>query len=421
MAELGGVTGGLLNKAGRWALLVTLCAAVLVPASVGLNSLLQSRPANPIPADLEGEKLGAYLNALDKDGIAALQSYALGRLKRNALDSDAHYFLEIVAGLQKDKNRANDLTLNAARYTLRDPRLQLAAIGLALERKNFEEALFRIDANMRARPEQSSIFFPTLAQLSAANDSAAAIAKVLNQDPPWRASFIAFLYSQNGGWRNVYHLFSVLRAGGGSAKVEERQTLLKSLIQAGEYEQAYFVWLDSLTSTELPRVLNVYDGGFDLEPHDLFFDWTLRHYDNASIGVELRPGSATNRSLKLNFFGYKGPFAGVSQYLRLAPGDYEFSYESMVLSLQATRGLTWRLRCVDQREVLLEGPEIVEAAPWTPAHAQFKIPTQGCATQLLKLETKGQAVLDTALSGTIYFDDVAISPSGASNSAPGEN
>lgn len=165
---------------------------------------------------------------------------------------------------------------------------------------------------------------------------------------------------------------------------------------------------------------NIFDGGFDMEPQGLYFDWTLRPAKNAQIDVLNRPGNSTNRALRLDFANYQGAFSHVTQYLRLTPGQYVLRYDVQVQNLTATRGLVWRLRCVETKTVFGESAEIVANGPWTSANALVTVPDANCATQLLQLESVARNILDTRLSGQIFLDDVALEPVTAQAPAAGD-
>jgi hypothetical protein len=120
-----------------------------------------------------------------------------------------------------------------------------------------------------------------------------ALTKVLAASPPWRRNLISFLAQEPQGWAVMQRLFESLRKAGDETPASEMRLLLSSLESQGNFEQAYFVWLDSLDASGLARVQNVYDGGFDMEPQGLFFDWTLRRVKNAQIDILNRPGSTS--------------------------------------------------------------------------------------------------------------------------------
>ena len=408
------------RRAQRYALLAATACGVVIAAGVGLPSVWRLPPQNPVPAALSGQGIADYLNGLDAPGIRRLEDYAFTLLHQNALDAEALQYLVVAAGLKKDTQRQEVLALNAARYTMRDSRTQLTAVNIALQKKQYDDAFFHLDGLLRARPDLGQQFYATLAALISSNEALPALTRVLAASPPWRRNLLSFLAQEPQGWPVMQRLFESLRKAGDETPASEMRLLLSSLESQGNFEQAYFVWLDSLDASGLARVQNIFDGGFDMEPQGLYFDWTLRPAKNAQIDVLNRPGNSTNRALRLDFANYQGAFSHVTQYLRLTPGQYVLRYDMQVQNLSATRGLVWRLRCVETKTVFGESAEIVANGPWTSANALVTVPDANCATQLLQLESVARNILDTRLSGQIFLDDVALEPVTAQAPAAGD-
>lgn len=408
------------RRVRRFALLAATACGVVIAAGVGLPSVWRLPPQNPVPEALSGQGIADYLNALDAPGIRRLEDYAFQLLQQNALDTEALQYLVVAAGLKKDTQRQEVLALNAARYTMRDSRTQLTAVNIALQKKQYDDAFFHLDGLLRARPDLGQQFYGTLAALISSNEALPALTKVLAASPPWRRNLLSFLAQEPQGWAVMQRLFESLRKAGDETPASEMRLLLSSLESQGNFEQAYFVWLDSLDASGLARVQNVYDGGFDMEPQGLFFDWTLRRVKNAQIDILNRPGNSTNRALRLDFANYQGAFSHVSQHLRLSPGQYVLHYDVQVQNLVATRGLVWRLKCVETKAAIGESAEIIANGPWTSANALVTVPDGNCATQLLQLETAARNILDTRLSGQIFIDDVALEPVTAKVPAAGD-
>lgn len=398
-------------------LLSALLVLVVVTAALGLVQQWRAAPLNPVPSTLSGQDLITHLNSLDEAGISALETYALEKLRQNSLDPEALQYLGIVAGLRKNTSQQERLALNAARLSQRDPRTQLAAFAIALQKQNFTEALYQLDGMLRARPELEPQFFPVLSSIILRDDALVALAKTLAALPPWREKFIDYQIAQPDGWRTVLRLFRAMRDGNGRPSNLEMSHLLTALAQRRDYEQAYFVWLDALDENALARVEGVFDGGFDLDPHNQLFDWNIRPAKNALVSVESRPGSSVNRALKVDLFGHKGRFSDVYQYLRLPSGQYTMRYDVMVQSLKGPNGLAWRLRCPDDNKILAETKEISTVGPWSTTNLIIAIPTD-CTTQVLQLETAAYPGSEPMLTGTFLFDDMKIEPLEASAPAP---
>jgi hypothetical protein len=156
-------------------------------------------------------------------------------------------------------------------------------------------------------------------------------------------------------------------------------------------------------------VERVYDSGFEKEPKNLYFDWTIVPRQNARIAVDFRPATVRNRALSIDFFGDKGYFSNVFQYLQISPGKYTVSFEHMAQSLKAEQGLVWSVTC-ENGTPLGRSLQMQESTSWKTLSFPINIPSTDCATQIIKLESASAAELDTLISGQVYFDSVMIVP-----------
>ena len=410
-----------LSQGARPIVLAGLFGLVLLTAVTGTVHTLLGTPQSPIPSGFSEQQLLKYFSNLDEAGIAEIETYAIEKLEHNALDTEAPHLLGIVAGLRKDVGRQEEIALNVARYSLRDPSTQLTAANISLARRSYADALYHLDGLLRARPELGPSFFPAMASLIMQDDAVPHVARVVGMDPAWRKSLLQHLIAMPDGWRIVYRLFSTMKKSGAGPTEAERRLVIGQLIKDKQHEQAYFVWLDFLGPEELQRVLQIYDGGFDLAPQNLFFDWNIRPARNMTAEVVTRPGSSINRNLKLDLYAFKDAFANVFQYLRLLPGKYDLLYDVMAESMDAPKGLTWRIRCVESQAVLAESSAVQASIPWTHIITPFVVPEQGCNTQQLKLESVAKSGLDTAVTGILHFDDVRIDPREGTNVSGGGN
>lgn len=397
-----------LRGASTAVLLSVLLGLVTTTVALAVAQLSKTELASPVPEELDGQALVEHFSKLDEAGIADLEKYAFGLLRRNTLDGKAYQYLGIAAGLRKDLPRQEAIASAAARLTLRDPRAQLSAANIALQSRKYDEALLRLDGLLRARPELGGQFFPVLGNLVMLDDALLAVSKTLAQTPSWRRAFIESLVMQQENWPKLYKLFSGLRQAGDGPSAREMRQLIAALAKHGNHDEAYFVWLESLDQAKLARVRNVFDGGFDLDPESMLFDWTLRNGKSATSTVAMRPGSSTDRALRLDLKQHQGAFAAATQYMRLIPGNYVFSYETLVQSLEAARGLVWRVKCVEDGRLIAESAEIKAAGPWVRTTSVFTVPPEKCATQLLRLETAARQGLDTRLTGLLFVDDVSV-------------
>jgi hypothetical protein len=362
----------------------------------------------------------------DKKQIAAESSEDLARLQSNEravrsarerqalqanpLDHGPLYNLAALARVDGKSKLAEELILLAADRSLRDPRVLGQALPIFLRRRDFAGALYRIDGLARSKAEFLPQLLPVMAGLAETKEGISALVDVLAQDPPWRAQAVGHL-SRERRPAIAYRLLSGLRTTAAPPTMDEVRALLSGFIENRDYETAYFVWLDFLTDEELRKVSHIFDGGFDLEPKNLFFDWTYVPIRNVDLRILPRnETNAADRILSIDFLNPRTRFANLWQLLRLSPGSYLFAGDVKAEYEQINGGLVWRLYCIGDKDQLVAQTSRSQAQGWARFELSLEIPASGCDTQRIQLELDTRAVLDHQIKGRVSYDNLTITP-----------
>ena len=392
----------------------SLLLGILLASFVGVGCLIpwglrhQISPTL-VPLGTQPEEVLDILKGLSKDDRVALVEQERRQLISEPLDLTALIGLATLAGLDGDKATNDGLVTLAANRGVRDFPTQSAVLDLLLKKRDYVGAGYRLDGLLREQPTESTLLYNTLLTLAGEPDGLTVVANLLAKQPPWRAGFMKFAAGQPTQANVFYDLLVQLRSSDARASDDELRPYLQYLVETGKFEAAYFVWLDSLSADDLRKAGLVFDGGFDLQPRNMVFDWNIIAIPNAQITVELRPGSSINMALKLDFVESKGGFANVFQFLRLDSGKYQLTGEALAEKFQSPGGLKWELRCAESGEVIGGGPKLLDSQPWTNFEINFEIPPQNCTTQRLALVSASTAVLDQVLNGSLFFDAFQIS------------
>jgi tetratricopeptide (TPR) repeat protein len=384
-------------------LLLLLCGLAGVAAAAQLPTVFSPSQEAPLiegGENLTPKEVSDRLTAFTKDDIAAMTQKALRKLKESPLDAQALQNLAVLLALQGEPDKTEKLHLLLARYSLRNTAAQIVAVNILSAKGNYDEALVRLDAVIRSDPAQQEPFFGSIMKLAEIPTALPAIARTLAAEPPWRKALMTYVAT--------YKLLKSLRDSGAVIQGAELRNILAAWVKGGDYERAYFVWLDLLSDEELKSLKLVYDGQFSREARNQFFDWNFGSAPNVRIGIVRRPGSAVELSLLLDFAGFKGNFSQVSQMLRLSPGIYDVSFDQMAQAFKTPGGLSWRVKCLGTSAMLGQSTAILQAVPWGRSEFSITVPEEGCETQILRLESASTAKLDTAVTGQVYFDDMRI-------------
>ncbi len=391
-----------------WKLTIVTAFAVYAAAALQFPMQEQPDPARGIfDKSLTADQIAAAtekLTSAERDGIRAKET---DRLIQEPLDRTALRNITLLTVLEKGVN-ADALALESAKRSLRDPQNQLMAVQSLIKKEQFAESLDRLDGLLRAKPYLANGVFPTILTIAKNSKAATALTALLKTEPPWRRPFLQYVLGSPGGFQQVYQILGQLRSAGETLHIEDLRATLKSAIGAKVFDVAYFIWLDFLDETELRRVGPIYDGGFDLPSRNLFFDWTLAPQKNVKLAIINRPEGANNGALSLDFYGYSGAFAQVSQILRLAPGRYSSNFETIGKNFVSEGGLQLQIGCVETGVELGRSDAIHETRNWTKMTFEFYVPDQNCSTQLLRIGSASRAKLDNKMSGRILFDNLTI-------------
>ena len=365
-------------------------------------------PSYIVPVDTPPEKILDYLKGLSKDERNVLIARQRNNFLANPTERTSLFNLGLLYGLEGESEKSNAIALRAANRSFRDVGAQTIAINLSIAKKDYQDAIIRIDGMLRSRPNFSNDYFPLLFGILSDRNGLVATAKLLSSEPPWRNGFMAFATQQLDQKKIVYDVLTELRTMKAEVLPAELRSFIFQLFNVKDYETAYFVWLDFLSPAELSKVNAIYDGGFGLVYRNLEYGWNLYPTKNSEIGTKPKDSIGTDLALNLTFSSLRGDFPRVYQYLRLEPGSYNFKGTKKAELIETPSGIRWRIECVESASRLGESSIVSKNETWNSFEFGFEVPPENCATQKLQLNWASQAVLDRVISGTVWFDDLEI-------------
>jgi hypothetical protein len=82
---------------------------------------------------------------------------------------------------------------------------------------------------------------------------------------------------------------------------------------------------------------------------------------------------------------------------------------SKARELENERGLIWRIACAEEKQqVLGETPPIKGSSDWRAFDVAFAVPHYACRAQWLTLMVDARVALEQQISGSAWFDDLAV-------------
>lgn len=394
-------------------LLIGLLLSSVVSGSFLFGQLVTDAPAKLVPDSKSPNDFVEAVKKLAPDERAALIAVEVARLTSEPLDVESINNIAILEALGDHPEKSESVVVEAARRSLRDSQSQLSAMNILLNKRQYKQALFHIDGLLRSRPKLTDQLFKVLAQMQRDPGGLASVAAVLKDNPPWRGNFLRSVLANDADGQGAFQLLAAIRKSGGKISDEELGYFIGIQITKKNYELAYFTWLDSLDEQDLRNVSFIYDGKFEHQTRNQYFDWTFYKYPNAEIGVSADPGEPSNQVLRLGFLGGRDAFGHVRQYLKVAPGDYEFKGRWKARDFKSPAGLRWQFYCVDGAAIPTSGKVLASTDTWESFGFAVKIPSDKCETQMLQLQSASSAVLDQRFDGQFYVDDLELTPSTA--------
>lgn len=272
---------------------------------------------------------------------------------------------------------------------------------------DFPRALQHWNTVLRHQPAMRTRLFPYL--LSGAEDPAnqPAFEKLTQQPVPWWTGFFMHAATHAANPETLRRLFTLSRQGANPLPPEAVGAYLARLQNDGNWTQAWFVWLNSLSKEGIAQSGHVYNGSFEARPTNIGFDWVYRQNPAVVMETTSTYGTTGERALHLVFRGLRLKFEHLHQYLLLPPGEYVLQGRVRPDNLKAGQGMQWALYCLGKKEPLTVTERFVGLGQWNRFRSQFSVPV-GCPVQMLRLELAGRIALDYDVSGSIWFDDMAV-------------
>lgn len=342
---------------------------------------------NPLNMEARVNVVTAALNAVGSPDLDALSALAEDAVWLSRADARGYSLLGAVQERADNPAAAEALYRLALSHSKTELHALLRIAQLHLSRSDVAGALDTIDLILRRWPDywqQVEAIF-----VSAAGDAASSpvLARKLDTLPPWRARAIALLSKVPSALGFVRDLIAaapdLVRAAPGWGT--DRDTVIGALASAKAYGDAYGLFLSSLRAEEKELAAYVFDGGFTRPPSRSFFGWRVNR--TGATDISLGPGGAGGSGLSVRFLDSPARPGMVSQNLLLPFGRYRLGLEASSQSIDAPKGLFWRLNCGGgQHLARLDVPQ--GNAATARLEVEFDVPAVGCAVQNLSLDTE---------------------------------
>ncbi len=233
--------------------------------------------------------------------------------------------------------------------------------------------------------------------------------KLASENSNWWPSFFIFLTRNPNSSPNLLEHFYNLRSANKLLTENEITTYVARLIQDKEWIRAKRAWELGLSPEQVAYKGLIYDGSFEGEQHNTGFDWYFAPPKQIKISPDITFGMQGKKALHINFLGSQRlNFQHIWQRLVLDPNDYQLTFNYRTDNFQNTKGMQWRIYCIDDNKLLAESPALTDASVWKNIQVNFNVPSTNCPAQILRLEASSKFAHEQVFNGNLWFDDFKL-------------
>jgi len=388
-------------------------AAFLNLAQLEMKRLAQA-PASPVPGQSAPAAKDGDTNIIAKlsakpEEQAQLSAWAKAALRKDPLNAQAFRILGQVAASESNEKLTGSFMQAASRRSLRESAAIYWIMLKAYEERDYRTAIDLADILLRTRPNSAQYVVPVLGKIAETENDGGELQRLLAANPPWRREFLDRLPANITDARTPLKIMLGLKDSPVPPSADDLKRYLNFLTSKGFHELAYYAWLQFLPPEELGKVGLLYNGDFESTPSGLPFDWTFKEGAGVSIKIDERSDSEGGKALVLDFGAGRVSELGVTQLVTLPPGHYRFEGRTNI-DVVSQRGLQWRITCSNKAKTRIAESPVARgfSKDWESFAFPFTVPDEDCRAQYVELAFDARWASEQFISGTIWYDDLAI-------------
>ncbi|WP_132032312.1 hypothetical protein [Aquabacter spiritensis] len=344
----------------------------------------------------------------DPQTLARLKDEVARILLAEPLSGTARRLLGVLTQIEGNTADTERLMIAAVRRTLHEAPAALWLMDHYLRTKTFKDAVRYADIVARTYLELIPLVMPLLVRALDDPEGRAAVGEELAANPPWRASFFAYLPHFTTDATTPLALAQDLAKHGSPPTETELAPWLNLLLAKKLYDVAYYTWLQFLPPDELAAAGYLFNGDFAFPLTSVAFNWVLGPGSGVTVETVRQPLANGDRGLFVEFGQGRVEFGEVYQVVLLQPGTYTFSgrYKGNPLG---SRGLQWRVLCYGEDKVLAASQLFNAPVPdWRNFSFTFSVPKAGCRAQRVQLHLPARIASEQFMSGVLWYGELKI-------------
>ncbi len=360
----------------------------------------------------EQELINQSATALVTDDIDGAKLYALQALEKNYTSGKAAYQLLEIYKKQGDIENGDKVAILASELWPAHSKTRAGLADYWLSRDNLSKLLPEWSNILTRKPVTYKTIFPALQTLANSEKTFFLLLPYMQKPPKWWPAFFNFLTTKNESLATIKAIYAIRSESDEGLTSSERASFVRRLIKERLYQDAHYAWMSGLDDNAFKLTGLVYDGGFEGQTYNTGFDWNISRAKGLKIRTNTTSGVTGARALQITLNHKRLNFRHLSQRLNLKRGDYRLSGRYRINRLKTTKGLSWRLYCIDadsgKSSKIAESERFSGRKPWSEFIVDFSITDEQCTSQLLRLEASSRYAHDHAFKGSLWFDDIKI-------------
>ncbi|MER8911597.1 hypothetical protein NKH99_28785 [Mesorhizobium sp. M0854] len=370
---------------------------VLAASSIGLSRLLETEtPAVSLALDpLNAEALISVItddlndtnNAPD---LEALLAKARDALRFNLADARLYSLVGEIKYRQGETDEAYELFDQARKLSKTEIHALQRSIGHSTETGDLSKAVGEIDVLLRRWPDQFPAIAEGLPAILSNPDGYNTMLAAIRTETPWRPSLFGALANDPKGLNYANRLLLDLNESTAPPKPSELSIVINGYIRQREYEQAYRLFLFTLSEQERKSGGYIFNSTFEPISRDRPFDWQVRDQSGLEVTFATSQNAVEGEGgAMVRFLNTPVKNSALQQYIELPPGSYKISLIASARNLKLPKELFWSLRCPAGEIARFNIPE--GTFNRQTMSEEFSIGSDTCRMQLLRLETSAIA------------------------------
>ncbi|TIN35826.1 MAG: hypothetical protein E5Y10_28935 [Mesorhizobium sp.] len=324
-------------------------------------------------------------NAPDLDAMLAKLESAL---RFDLADARLYSLIGEIKYRKGEKDRAYEFFDQARKLSKTEIHALQRSIGRSIETGDLSGAVGEIDILLRRWPNQFPAIVEGLPTILSNPDGYQAVLAAIRAAAPWRSNLLVTLGKTPDGLDFANRLLLDLTGSSAPPNSSEVSYLIHSYFGQKKYEQAYRLFLFSLSDQERNLGGYIFNSTFEPAPSGKPFDWQVGEQSGLEVTFAKAQGAVEGEGgATVRFLNTPVKNTALKQYIQLPPGSYKVSLAASARNLKLPKELFWSIRCLGSAGEIARF-NIPEGTYNRQALSQdFSVGPAGCPMQLLRLET----------------------------------